>query len=90
MHRPDPPVLSFANESDAVTLGDLHIENREDRLEIDGSLDVRRNKTGLVQARTLKKILDDVVDALQREELPEQPTTEPTQDVANPFTDTHR
>ena len=37
----------FKNESDAVTLGDLKIENREDHIAIYGRLALTRDRAGL-------------------------------------------
>lgn len=84
--RATPPFVPFANEADALTIGDLHVENREDRVSIYGSLDLTRDKAGLAHARALKTILDDVVEALQREELPDTIADTPDRDVTNPFT----
>ena len=33
-----------ANKSAAITIGELHVENREDRVSIYGSLDLTRGK----------------------------------------------
>ena len=46
----------FKNESDAVTLGDLKIENREDHIAIYGRLAVTRDRAGLEAAKALKEL----------------------------------
>ena len=46
----------FKNESDAVTLGDLKIENREDQISIYGRLALTRDRAGLEAAKALKEL----------------------------------
>ena len=78
----------FANESDALTLNGLHVENRDDRVSIYGSLDLTRDQEGLAHAHILKALLDRIVEALRREALPEKIVTTPAKPISNPFTDT--
>ena len=77
----------FRNESDAVTLGNLKIENREDRIAIYGSLAITRDRAGLADAKALKSLLDRIVKEL--EDGPALPVAvaaaEPTVKVKNPF-----
>jgi len=75
----------YENESDAVTIGDLYVENRVDRVSLHGSLDLTLDKEGLAAARTLKKILDGVVAALEGKSLPDKVATEKPTIVKNPF-----
>jgi hypothetical protein len=78
----------FENESDVITLQELSIENRLDRVAIFGSLDITRDKQGLELALKLQCIVNGIVDALQQvqNELPEQvPPPAPTEEVDNPF-----
>jgi hypothetical protein len=55
----------FKNESDAITLGDLKIENREDHVAIYGRLAVTRDRAGLAAAKALKDIADRIVKELE-------------------------
>jgi hypothetical protein len=57
----------FRNESDAITLGDLKIENREDRIAVYGSLAITRDRAGLAGAKALKDILESIVKELEGE-----------------------
>jgi hypothetical protein len=77
----------FKNESDALTLGDLKIENREDHIAIYGSLAVTRDRTGLAAAKTLQDLLTKIVAELEGEhDLPLQvASAEPPAKVKNPF-----
>jgi hypothetical protein len=77
----------FKNESDAVTLGDLKIENREDHVAIYGSLSLTRDRPGLAAAKALKDLLDRIVKELESEhDLPiKVAAAEPPVIVKNPF-----
>lgn len=77
----------FKNESDAVTLGGLTIENREDHVAIYGKLAVTRDRTGLAAAKALKEICDRIVKELEDEhDLPlVVASAEPPAKVKNPF-----
>jgi hypothetical protein len=55
----------FRNESDAVSLCGLNIENREDRVSIYGTLAITRDRTGLANAKALKALLDRIVKELE-------------------------
>ncbi len=78
----------FENESDVITLQDLSIENRLDRISIFGSLDITHDQAGLALALQLQTLVDGIVCTLQQQkaELPEQvPPPTPAEDVDNPF-----
>lgn len=77
----------FANESDALAIGELNVENRLDRVSVYGNVDLTRDKAGLQQARDLKALVDRIVEALEAERnLPDQVAApEPAQTVKNPF-----
>lgn len=75
----------FANEADSITIGDLTIENRLDRLELYGSVQITRDKEGLALAQELKALLDATLQILESEDLPDQVPIEPTDEVDNPF-----
>lgn len=77
----------YADDAAAFSIGELKIENGQDRIAIYGNLDLTRDRAGLKQARELKSLLDDVVRTLEAEKsLPEQvaPPQKPTS-VKNPF-----
>jgi hypothetical protein len=76
----------FENESQALGIGDLTIENRLDQLEIYGSLSITRDQSGLALALQLKAVVDAAVMHLQQSpDLPEHLTLKPTDQVDNPF-----
>ena len=77
----------FQNESDAITLGDLKIENREDRIAVYGSLAITRDRAGLAGAKALKNILESIIKELEGEhDLPIRvAAAEAPAKVKNPF-----
>jgi hypothetical protein len=78
----------FKNESEAVTLGGLNIENREDHVAIFGTLAITRDRTGLAAAKQLRELCNRMIQELEGEpglpiqvaEAEEAPVT-----VKNPF-----
>ncbi|AKM31743.1 hypothetical protein AB870_18975 [Pandoraea faecigallinarum] len=78
----------FANDVDALTLGELNVENHRDHVAIFGNLTLRRDADGLRQAQALKTVLDAVVAALSGTDLPahsEMPSGTTARSVKNPF-----
>ena len=75
----------FKNEEESIQLGDLTIENRLDRLELYGSLQITKDKAGLKLAKSLKEIIDATLLALQSEKLPDHISITGTDSVENPF-----
>jgi hypothetical protein len=79
--------LPFRNECDAITLGGLKIENREDLIALYGSLAITRDRAGLAGAKALKDILESIIKELEGEhDLPIRvAAAEPPVKVKNPF-----
>lgn len=79
----------FQNEADSVTIGDLSIENRVDRISIFGSIDITLDSEGLKKLRVLHNILDEakiyLEDCDARGKLPKQIKTIDPQKARNPF-----
>ena len=81
-----PTLQPFQNEADAITIGELTVENRLDQLELYGALAITRDKSGLRLALEMKALIDATVQALQSAaDLPEAMSTRPTDSVDNPF-----
>lgn len=76
----------FADDSGALTLGGLTVENGTDEISFSGGVTLDRD--GLAHARRLKEVVDAIVADLEaRKELParvERGTDAPTM-VDNPF-----
>ena len=62
----------FANERDTQQIGNLSIENRLDRVSLNGDVDLTCDQAGLAAARELKSLLDAIVSALEEKKLPEK------------------
>jgi hypothetical protein len=76
----------FGNESEALQIDDLTIENRTDRVSIYGSIDITRDRRGLERARRLAQLFDTILARLSREDLPEEmPPPTNIEVVDNPF-----
>jgi hypothetical protein len=79
-------ITPFKNEEESVTIDDLTIENRLDRIELYGSVQITKDKAGLRLAQELRQLLDATVKALEAEkDLPEQVPLTPPDSVKNPF-----
>ena len=75
----------YENESQTLSIGDLNVENRIDRVSLFGSLDVTKDKQGLTYALELKQLLDSIVCELQSADLPDTLVIEAPEIVKNPF-----
>ncbi len=82
-----PDMTPFANDSAAIEIGDLKLENGRDRIACYGSLDLTRDKAGLALARQLQAVLAAVVQALEADAaLPDTiPPPKKRGTVKNPF-----
>jgi len=81
-------IKPYQNESEALAIGGLTIENRTDRVTIYGSIQLTRDMIGLAHARALKAVVDNVVQALaQDKHLAEKvELTNKPRPAKNPFT----
>jgi len=77
----------FENETASLAIGELTIENRLDRVELYGSLQITRDKEGLRAASELKAALDAVVAALHKTCLQDHIENAPAKRIDNPFKD---
>ena len=76
----------YADESDVLTLGNLAIENRVDRVTLQGDVELTRDQRGLALAKQLKAVIDATVKALEADKaLPEAVETIKPRRVKNPF-----
>ena len=76
----------FQSEADVLTVGNLAIENRVDRVTLQGDVELTKDQRGLVLAKHLKAVLDATVKALEAEKaLPEAVQVVAPTEVKNPF-----
>jgi len=59
----------FKNETETFEIDQLTIENRLDRIQIYGSIEITKDKIGLEMAVELKGLIDNIVLALSTEDL---------------------
>ncbi|WP_332852378.1 hypothetical protein [Duganella sp. S19_KUP01_CR8] len=77
--------VPYANESDVLNIGQLSIENRLDRITLNGDVDLTADQAGLADARALHALLGDVVARLEAQKLPAKLPPAPRVTVPNPF-----
>jgi len=77
--------IPYANEADVLTIGQLTLENRLDRITIVGDLDLTADQQGLAYALQLQQLLNAIVSSLEAQNLPPQLTPVAASTVANPF-----
>lgn len=75
----------FKNESEVLGLGNLSIENRVDRIQISGGIDITKDKQGLLSAKEMLELLLQVIAELKSIELPESISVIAPTKVNNPF-----
>ena len=78
-------IKPFQNETETFQIDQLTVENRLDRVQLYGSIEITRDKKGLESARKLKSLLDEVVQTLSAEELPDEVVVAQKNTIANPF-----
>lgn len=77
--------VPYANESDVLTIGNLTIENRIDRITLSGDIDLTADQAGLSDAQQLRQLLQDVVAHLEKQTLAAKLPAATVSTVANPF-----
>lgn len=77
--------VPFANEADVLEIGNLSIENRLDRVTLNGEIDLTLDQPGLAKARLLHRVLGDVLAALEAQQLPDTLPPPIVKTVDNPF-----
>ncbi|KRI63038.1 hypothetical protein [Acinetobacter pittii] len=75
----------FEKGTESSAIEDLTLENDVDCVSIYGNLQITKDKVGLEQAKALQSFLNDVVAALEKEELPEKIERPAEQEINNPF-----
>lgn len=76
----------FANESSVVTVDQLTVENRLDRVIVTGAIEITHDKAGLAKAEALLALLQPVLRHLQQQAgLPDHVVTVAPSSRSNPF-----
>ena len=87
MNKKAMKIAPFANETDSLSIGELTVENREDRITIYGNIDITRDKEGLGNAEILQTLFNDIIASMKAGDLPDKISIKPADNVANPFAD---
>ncbi|MGA4744719.1 hypothetical protein ACPC5Q_15840 [Acinetobacter junii] len=75
----------FETENESSSIYDLTLENQLDCVSLYGNLQITKDQVGLKAAKALQQLINDVVIALEKEELPAQIERKPEQEIENPF-----
>lgn len=75
----------FEQGDESSAIYDLTLENQVDCVSLYGNLQITKDQVGLKTAKALQSFINDVVAALEKEQLPEQIERKPEQDIENPF-----
>ena len=75
----------FETENESSSIYDLTLENQVDCVSLYGNLQITKDQVGLKAAKALQQLINDVVIALEKEELPVQIERKPEQEIENPF-----
>ncbi|ATU44186.1 hypothetical protein CS557_01230 [Acinetobacter junii] len=75
----------FETGNESSSIYDLTLENQVDCVSLYGNLQITKDQVGLKAAKALQQLINDVVTALEKEELPAQIERKPEQEIENPF-----
>lgn len=75
----------FETGNESSSIYDLTLENQVDCVSLYGNLQITKDQVGLKAAKVLQQLINDVVIALEKEELPAQIERKPEQEIENPF-----
>ena len=75
----------FENGNESSAIYDLTLENQLDCVSLYGNLQITKDQAGLKTAKALQQFINDVVIALEKEELPAQIERKPEQEIENSF-----
>ncbi|MDH0719123.1 MULTISPECIES: hypothetical protein [Acinetobacter] len=75
----------FETGNESSSIYDLTLENQVDCVSLYGNLQITKDQVGLKAAKALQQLINDVVIALEKEQLPAQIERKPEQEIENPF-----
>ena len=71
----------FETGNESSSIYDLTLENQVDCVSLYGNLQITKDQVGLKAAKALQQLINDVVIALEKEELPAQIERKPEQEI---------
>ncbi|RLZ10223.1 hypothetical protein EAH57_04340 [Acinetobacter sp. 2JN-4] len=75
----------FEHGDESSAIYDLTLENQVDCVSLYGNLQITKDQAGLKTAKALQNFINDVVAALEKENLPAQIERQAEQEIENPF-----
>ncbi len=75
----------FENGNESSAIDDLTLENQVDCVSLYGNLQITKDQVGLQTAKVLQQFINDVVMALEKDDLPEKIERLPEKEIDNPF-----
>ena len=75
----------FQNGNESHAIHDLTLENDLDCINMYGNLQITKDQVGLQAAKKLQAFINELVAALEQENLPEKIQRQPEQEIENPF-----
>ncbi|PKF36840.1 hypothetical protein [Acinetobacter proteolyticus] len=75
----------FEQGDESSAIYDLTLENQVDCVSLYGNLQITKDQAGLKTAKALQNFINDVVAALEKDDLPEQIERKLEHDIENPF-----
>nr|WP_315280446.1 hypothetical protein [uncultured Acinetobacter sp.] len=75
----------FQNGNESHAIHDLTLENDLDCINVYGNLQISKDQVGLQAAKKLQAFINELVAALEQENLPEKIQRPPEQEIENPF-----
>ena len=82
-------ISPFQNESEVITINNsLIIENRLDRIQIYGEIDITKDKKGLENILALLRQVSTIAEYMKKSDLPDEIRVDnESKEVKNPFND---
>lgn len=75
----------FQNGTESHAIHDLTLENDLDCINVYGNLQISKDQVGLQAAKKLQAFINELVAALEQENLPEKIQRPPEHEIENPF-----
>jgi len=75
----------FQNGNESAAIYDLTLENDLDCVSLYGNLQITKDQEGLKTAKALQQFVNELVAALEQQELPKKIERRPEQEIENPF-----
>jgi len=61
------PFMAYENDTDQLDITDLIVTNGMDKITIQGTLDLTKDREGLKNVLKLKRVIDAALEALRRD-----------------------